>query len=102
MPLSEDKLLHLETQTSMYKETMVLDPVTFRLLNYVYEKNNNQRLTVEYAGYTLVNNVQLPQNVAFTIESPDKIQLNLNLSDYSFLDEDTAPFSIPANYKKSK
>ncbi len=91
----------LQFQNASFKEEMELGN-TLNLQKYRFERNASQHITVSYSNFTRVDEKFLPQKIVFDIASPEKILITLNVSDYTFLDSDDAPFSIPANYKKTK
>jgi len=93
---------NLSFQNASYKEDMDIDAKTLSLNKYHFEKNATQYITVSYSDFKQVDNKNLPQKIEFDIASPQKILITLNVSDYTFLDTDDAPFSIPSTYKKTK
>ncbi|MGZ5281554.1 MAG: DUF4292 domain-containing protein [Bacteroidia bacterium] len=99
---STEKVYNLQYQNGSYKEEMDLDATNFSLQKYRFERNANQHITVNYSNFIQVGDKMLPQKIVLDVASPEKILITLNVSDYTFLDTDDAPFSIPTSYKKTQ
>jgi hypothetical protein len=97
-----DNLYQVEHTTPAYKEAMDISSRNMRLSKYRYERNANEYLEVNYSDFTEVDGKTLPKKIEITVARPDKIKITLDVSDYTFLDSDEAPFSIPTSYKRSQ
>lgn len=83
-----------------FVEEIEINTSNLQLVRYHYERNNSEKVTITYNDFVQVEAMQLPKKIEFSIETPQKILLSLNISEYNLLPTDEAPFNIPASYKK--
>ena len=87
-------------KTPYYLERMKLDATNLALQQYYYELNETQNVTFTYGDFTEVGNFTLPKKIELELHTPDRILVTLTISDYTLLDNDEAPFTVPESYKR--
>jgi hypothetical protein len=90
----------LERKGASYLEQYHIDPANLRMTDYHIEKNNSQQVTIQYSDFEAVGNMQLPKKIDLTVTSADKILITLEIADYTLLETDEAPFTIPESYTR--
>lgn len=86
-----------------FKERISIAPAATHLTSYRYERNQSEYLEVNYSDFTEIDGRTLPKKIDMHIaQAAKKIRIILDVSDYTFLDTDEAPFSIPSSYKRTK
>gem|GEM_PF-3731553 len=93
---------HIENQTPLYKETIVIDKSILRMLQYRYEKNTREYVVINYSNFKPTGDQYLPNKIDVEIHTPDKIHITLDVSGYSLSKNEDAPFQIPASYTKAQ
>ncbi|MDZ4838917.1 MAG: DUF4292 domain-containing protein [Bacteroidota bacterium] len=95
-----DKGISIINQTADYKETMIIDSKTFKLLEYRIEKNASQFIAISYSDYQLINGTYTYKNALINAKTPEAYIVKLNIDDLSFPTEDEVNFKIPSGYAK--
>ena len=83
-----------------YREEMTIDAATLRMKEYVFKINESRKIRITYEDFSKEGNLILPNKINFELESPEKTQILIEISSYTFADADEAPFSIPSSYRK--
>jgi hypothetical protein len=92
----------VENQSPMYKEVMMIDKSTLRVLQYRYEKNIREFVVINYSNFKQTGDQYLPNIIDVEIHTPDKIHITLNVSGYSLPKYEDTPFKIPESYTKAQ
>jgi hypothetical protein len=95
-------LYQLERTTPTFKEQMDISGKNMRLSKYRYERNYNEYMEVSYPEFMNVEGRTMPKTVVITVARPEKMKITIDVSDYTFLDTDEAPFSIPSSYSRAQ
>lgn len=97
-----ENMYQLERTTPAFKEQMDISGKNMRLSKYRYERNYNEYLEVNYPEFMDVEGKTMPKTIEITVARPEKMKITINVSDYTFLDTDEAPFSIPSSYTRTQ
>jgi hypothetical protein len=90
----------IERKTATFAESFHINAATMHLDSYHFEKNASQQIDVKYSDFTAAGSMQLPKKIEFSVASPDKILITLNIAEYNLLETDEAPFIIPPGYTR--
>lgn len=93
----------IEHTSPAFKEEIQLASDVTHMMRYRYERNQTEYLEVNYPEFTEVDGRTLPKKIDMNIvQAARKMRITLDVSDYTFLDSDEAPFSIPSSYKRAQ
>jgi hypothetical protein len=96
----KDGIYSVSYENDAYKERMELN-AGLTLDSYYYEKSAGSNVKITYTDYRKEGDMLLPHNLAIEIMTPDKININLSITEYTLLPTDEAPFIIPPNYTRN-
>ncbi len=85
--------------TPQGKEEFTINPQG-KLLSYSFKVSENKGARVEFDGYKTVGGRILPGRIVVEAKQPELTRVELSEIDYTFVEDDQAPFSVPQGYTR--